>query len=229
MRGEGVEASPDTWQDNMREVLLENTANRTIATEKDPRLNYSFPFVFQRHPRSDDSHSGKKCHRHLAQQTSPQTLLAPASGSGCPPGSLAQEGPLGQLLLLTCAYPRVAISLESRLRLSLHSRLSLKSLLSGDFQPHADVPVPRVGSGMAWPLVGQQGERLILPAPTGPGPPIPVRVGGSGRACPGGGRLCLKGQFSAFSESAAGHLGRRPLGFHTAILEAPGPKASGRL
>lgn len=45
---EGVGAGPDTWQDNMREVLLENTANRTIATEKDPRL--CFPFGFQRHP-----------------------------------------------------------------------------------------------------------------------------------------------------------------------------------
>lgn len=46
--------------------------------------------------------------------------------------------------------------------------------------------------------------------PQVPGPPVPS-VGGSGRACPGaGGRLCLKGQFSAFSESAAGHLGRRP-------------------
>ena len=78
---EGVGAGPDTWQDNMREVLLENTANRTIATEKDPRLCFWFSFWLSKTSRSDDSHSGKKCHRHLAQQTSPQTLLGPAPSS----------------------------------------------------------------------------------------------------------------------------------------------------
>lgn len=135
---EGVGASPDTWQDNMREVLLENTANRTIATEKGPRLCFWFSFVTKKHPVPDElSCGGKKCHRHPspAQDFSPATPN-PASGSGCVhQGSLAQEGPLGQLLLLTCAYPRGRHQPGSPAQAGPPSISQLKSLLSGDFQP----------------------------------------------------------------------------------------------
>lgn len=63
---EGRGHGPDTWRDSMREVLPETLANRTIATKKNPGLCFWFTFWLSEVSRSDDSHSGEKCHRHLA-------------------------------------------------------------------------------------------------------------------------------------------------------------------
>ena len=60
---------------------------------------------------------------------------------------MAQEGPLGQLLLLTCTYPGGGHQPGVQLRPALHSHLLLKSLLSGDFQPMAMLLSPGQGLG----------------------------------------------------------------------------------
>lgn len=63
---EGRSRGPDTWRDSMRKVLPETPANRTTATKKNPGLCFWFTFWLSEASRSDDSHSGEKCHRHLA-------------------------------------------------------------------------------------------------------------------------------------------------------------------
>lgn len=82
--------------------------------------------------------------------------------------------------------------------------------------------VPRVGSGMAWPLVGQQGGSSF--GPHGSWASHSRQVGGSGRACPEARRPPLpEGPVSAFFQNLLlVILEEGPLGFHTAILEAPG-------